>query len=198
MKICVCNSKGGVGKTTVVLALGLALNQAGYKVGIIDKDPQGTSSKVFSSLKGPELINGKPGQGPYNVILIDNPPEPPSKAPIITESLQESDAAILVSSPSPMDLWTSQETAALITRHIDNPRAARILFNKVRKGTILGRETEQIKERLGMDSLNSRMALRQCYQHLPLLGWSALDTHAQQEVLHVALEVLKVEPRKHR
>jgi chromosome partitioning protein len=45
--ISVVNNKGGVGKTTVVQNLGVGLARKGYKVGMIDFDPQANLSSVF-------------------------------------------------------------------------------------------------------------------------------------------------------
>ena len=40
--ICVCNQKGGTGKTTTVANLGIGLARAGKRVLLIDGDSQGS------------------------------------------------------------------------------------------------------------------------------------------------------------
>lgn len=48
-KISIVNNKGRVGKTTSTANLGTCLSQQGYKVLLIDIDPQGNLSKLFKS-----------------------------------------------------------------------------------------------------------------------------------------------------
>ncbi|MCF6282935.1 MAG: ParA family protein [Candidatus Polarisedimenticolaceae bacterium] len=63
-RIAVINQKGGVGKTTITANLGHALVLAGYKVTVIDLDPQGHLSTCLGIFRPPQkgmdevLLNG--------------------------------------------------------------------------------------------------------------------------------------------
>jgi chromosome partitioning protein len=185
MVITVCNGKGGAGKTTLSILLGCALADAGRRVAFLDRDPQQTASRWIQETK-PAIVLAEPGVV-YDAIIIDTPPRLDT-APLL-ESLAQSDKVLLVSSPSPADLWTSQDTARIVRAHYLKDKAA-LLFNQVQRHTLLARELGPLAERIGLPALQHNVARRQCYQHALLLGWKALDGAAREEILQVALEIV--------
>ncbi|HEV2764804.1 MAG TPA: ParA family protein [Pyrinomonadaceae bacterium] len=180
-KITICNGKGGSGKTTATILLGLALTEAGHKARVIDADPQSTATRWIAD-GGLPLDSGDNSA----TTLIDTPPRLDDKN--LRRAIQESDNVIVISSPSPADLFTSQDTAKLIAS-LRATKRARLLFNQVQEGTILSRGLEETAQRIGLVPLKSVLMRRQCYQHAVLLGWNALPARAKEEVLKVALEV---------
>ncbi len=64
-KILISNQKGGVGKTTVTCNLAVGLAMKGYRVGVLDTDPQGHCSLQFGVLDE----QGKPYEALFNLII---------------------------------------------------------------------------------------------------------------------------------
>ena len=190
MIITFLNGKGGVGKSTSAMLVACALAQNDLQVGVIDKDDQGTATQWVHNLGMDNLrllTKITPGFDHY---IIDTPPL--LRSPELVESLRSSEAALVVSSPSPADLYVSQRTAALVNEHLPDPQRGRLLFNQMVRNSVLSREVDSYSEVIGLQRMRNTLATRQSYQHAISLGFNALDATAKQEVLNLAIEILSI------
>jgi chromosome partitioning protein len=183
MVITLCNGKGGSGKTTLTILLASALNEAGHDVAVLDTDSQKTASRWIAEAGQLKLAEAA---HQYTALFIDTPPRLDSRE--VYESIHRATTIIVVTSPSPADLFTSRDTAQLIRQYGLADRA-RLLFNQVQSGTVLARELDEVAERIGLPALKNRIHRRQAYQHAVLLGWKSLSSEAREEVFKVALEI---------
>ncbi len=184
MTITLCNGKGGSGKTTLSVLLGSALVEAGHAVALLDTDPQHTATRWIEEIGGLELA--VPGKE-YGALFIDTAPRLETKE--VKDAIQRADVVVLVTSPSPADLFTSRDTATLIHREGAKDRA-HILFNQVQPGTILARDLNDMAERIGLPAFKNTLRRRQAYQHAVLMGWKSLGGEAREELFKVALEIV--------
>jgi chromosome partitioning protein len=133
MKITLLAKKGGVGKSTVSLLLYEAFRQAGKSVSLHDWDAQGTSSKSL------ELIHGaaRPDKADIaNIVIYDTPPSLERNA--TATAVRSADIVLVVTSPSPADIWEAEDAVRFV--QAKNSKAlVRVVFNKVREATVLGR-----------------------------------------------------------
>lgn len=185
MNILLCNGKGGTGKTTLTVLLAHALAEAGKKVAVLDRDPQGTATKWIRECDSTKVLLYDNGSG-YDAVFIDTPP----RLDTLDGALSSCSVAVIVCSPSPADLWATKNTAEAISPHLPNKARLRILFNGVLAHSVLARELPDLAKRIGVKALLTTISRRQCYQHAALLGWPALDQAAREEVFKAALEIV--------
>lgn len=183
MNVTLCNGKGGSGKTTLTVLLAYALAEAGHEVAVLDTDPQKTATRWIREVGGLQLA--QEGRR-YDALFIDTPPRLESRQ--VADAVRRADVVLLVTSPSPADLFTSRDTVAMLERE-GAKKKARVLFNQVQPGTILARELEDMAGRIGLPALKNKIHRRQAYQHAVLLGWKSLPGEAREEVLRLALEI---------
>jgi chromosome partitioning protein len=186
MNIAILAKKGGVGKSTLSILLYEAFRNARRTVVIEDWDPQGTSAKTMAMID-----EHKPGAGQKPEISIwDTPPNLDHVA--TATAARNANIIIVVSSPAPADVWETEETVQFARQK--NPDAAiRIIVNKFRKGTLLGKVVEECFKQMTAGTLSSMLSERECYRHTIGQGWKALDNPARQEVLQLAVELLSFE-----
>jgi chromosome partitioning protein len=185
MIITLLAKKGGVGKSTVCLLLHEAFQKAGKSVAIQDWDAQGTSNKALGFIAGQRA---KPG-ATYDILLFDTPPN--LEHPATAAAVRSADVAIVVTSPSPADIWEADEAVRYVRSK--GPQATpRVLFNRVKKNTILGRLLEESSKQVTAPVLPVHLAARECYQHALGQGWAALDSAAREEVLQLAVALMSL------
>ena len=186
MKIAICNQKGGAGKTTITLLLAYALGDAGKKVCIVDRDPQKTATKWLETAPGKNVTVADSIKG-FDVVFFDTPGSLESQA--LIESIKEADRAILVSSTSPADLWSTREAGTAI-RTVRPDLKAAVLFNKVDNRTEFARLIPDYAKAIGFPSLQNSLPQRQAFQKAALAGWGALRPTDRELMAQLAIEIL--------
>lgn len=186
--ITLCNQKGGAGKTTLTLLLAFALAEVGRKVAVIDRDPQETSTRALNLLGKNNLSNVALATeiGAYDVVFIDTAPRLDKS---LADALSISDRVILISSPSPADLWSTQQTRDFVNIHRQAKAPAAILFNSVVAGSTIARDLTSLADLIGLPALTNFVARRQAYQYAILQGWNVLSSAQRDEIKSIALEI---------
>ena len=179
MKVAFVNGKGGVGKTTAAIMIAATLREAGHKVWIDDRDPQGSATLLAPNLG---LSLGRAEES--TVMIIDTAPRL-DHTPTIA-AIQEADIVVLVCSPSPADLGTTVQTASIVSKYRNGPTV--ILLNSVVKNTRLARNVTDLN--LPFPTLANVITRRQVYQIATLQGWVALTSEAREELFRAALEIV--------
>lgn len=184
MNITLMTKKGGVGKSTVSILLYEALRQAGKSVSLHDWDAQGTSTKALEFIHGerPE-VNPK-----ADFVIWDTPPNLESTA--TATAVRSADLVLVVTSPSPADIWEADESVRFAKSRCAPKAVVKVIFNKVRKATVLGRLIEESAKQVSAPALPVTISSRECYQHAVAQGWKALDSAAREEVLQLAVALL--------
>jgi cellulose biosynthesis protein BcsQ len=186
LNIAVIAKKGGIGKTNVSIKLFEALRHVGKLVQLNDWDPQGTSTKAMRCFY-PEYEDEKPKHP--DIIIWDTPPNLEHVA--TATAARNADIAVVLTTPAPSDDWEAAETVQFIKEK--NPNAAvRVVCNKYKKGTILGRLVDPNRNDLNAPYLPVMLAERECYKHIVVQGWRGLDGPAREEVLQFAVALLSV------
>src|ERR1035438_7412002 len=203
--IAVANQKGGCGKTTISMNVAGCLARAGYKVLLVDADPQASAMQWrnnqeesalpfhIQSYPFPTIHKELPtqfDQAGYDMVLIDCPPgagaKNDRKADITRSALLASHAVLMPVRPTPLDYQASAiilpllEDVAFLRPH--QSLAVYLVVNgKPPTRTRLGSEArlaaKQIftGEGIQIEILQTEICTRQTFAEAPAAGKVVVD-----------------------
>ncbi len=207
MIIGMLNQKGGVGKTTLSISVAheLARKNSPDDILLVDADPQQSAlnwSEVRESrlpftvigLAKKSLHRDLPAIGKnYKHIVIDSPPRVTELA---RSCIMASDIVIIPCTPSPYDIWASQETVQLVKEASVYKENLKYLFAINRKitNTAIGRDVVDILGNMGMDVLCSHVSQRVIFAEAAASGNTVFDLDSEskacEEIENLVSELL--------
>lgn len=183
----IAGQKGGVGKTTVAVALAAEWIGRGQRVLLVDSDPQRTATTwgevaVEHQRPTPVVIGmgaamWQPSQLPrlasnFDIVIVDTPPR---LGDVQRAALMVADTVVLPCGPSAHDCWALAEGLELISQaKVLRPemRACVLLTRKV-GGTVIGRDARDVLNGTGLPVLATELGYRTDYQEASAAGQGA-------------------------
>jgi chromosome partitioning protein len=199
--ITVAQQKGGAGKTTLAAQLAVAFAAKHLWVALVDIDPQASLTRWFQMRDKTDnsftltTVTGWRTQAAVeklktsnDLVLIDSAPHAETDAKI---AIRAADLVLVPVQPSPMDLWASEPTLALIR---SEKREARLIVNRVQTRMKLAEEmTAKIGE-LGVAVLGTTIGNRTSFAGSMLDGRGVLESaprsKAAEEMSDLADEIM--------
>lgn len=192
--IAVLNSKGGTGKTTLVTNIAGCLHRRGYRVLIVDSDPQGSALDWLEvrpdgidlpdvvGIDRPVLHKNVPGIAkPYDFVVIDGAAK---LEDMTTSAVKAADFVLIPVQHSGLDTRALDAlTEALHTRREltdGKPRAAFIVSRQA-QGTRLAHSIDGALEEYGLPVFRARTSHRVAYQEAGSLGVTVLDLEGRDK-----------------
>jgi chromosome partitioning protein len=192
MRITFLNQKGGVGKSTAAALVAAVLQRAGFRVAIDDRDPQKSLEFWAAEVGGVPLLAAEPKP---EVIITDTPGrldlQQAGVLAAFTELVQSSQRIVLVTEKTLFSLHASAPMLRVI-QGIQGPQTkVQVLFNKVRRSTCIGRQSEaDLARRLGIEALAHPLPLASAFERMETEGLKAVTGKLLEQAQALALELV--------
>jgi chromosome partitioning protein len=192
--IALAGQKGGVGKSTVAIALAVDALRRGLSVLLVDADPQGTVRTwaevateagektptvvaMGATMHRPEQIP-KVGKG-FDLVVIDCPPR---AGDVQRSALMVADVAILPCGPSAADAWALASSLEVLTeaQTVRPKLRGAVLLTRVQSNTTLGKGARAVLAESGVPVLAAELGYRVAYQEAIAAG-KGVTTYAPHD-----------------
>jgi chromosome partitioning protein len=205
MIISLVNQKGGVGKSTTAINLAASLARKNCKLVFIDTDPQGSAVR-WHSIENNKAFEIKHHPRPifhqdlnelaydYDHVVID---APPANSDITQSILAVTDLAIIPLSPSPVDMWSCDNTLEMINKQEKQNTSLKSKLLVCRKipGTKLGREARGAMGVFDTEIFETELCQRVAYIEAMNAGVSVMqyapNSKAAREVENFSQEIIE-------
>lgn len=199
--ITVAQQKGGSGKTTLAVNLGVMLVRSGARVAFLDTDPQGSLGRWFMTraedgrIEGMELSTASAWGVGYEVgklrdmadfVIIDTPPKADSD---LRPALRVADLVVVPVASSHVDLWATDGVLDLARRE---GREVLVVLNRARAGTRLGAEILEAAQALNAALATTQIANRVAYAETLGQGLGAVEG-ARSPAIRTEMDALLAE-----
>lgn len=190
--VSIANQKGGSGKSTISMQLAGTFARRGYRVLVVDADPQSTATRWASAapedapfpatVAGLSAAGGKLHRevqkfvGSFEIILIDCPPAVESPVPM--SSFMIADLVLIPVLPSPADVWATKAIEVLVSNAQDfnADLQARIVPNRVKDTANIARESLNfIRSEFSISATRSTLGDRTAFQQSVAMGCTVHD-----------------------